>query len=67
MTPIVLLTGCAKDSRTVSDSPAICSGLETPIDQHADSLLDHNENTPAQVLLSGTRVIAAYDAGCRED
>lgn len=43
---------------------ALCDGLREPVDTFADILLEHQRNTPAEVINGGTRVIRGYDAGC---
>lgn len=47
-----------------ANDSALCSELKTPVDDLANSLLDNQEKTPANVINKGTVVIRGYDAGC---
>lgn len=58
----MLLSSCS--SVKVETSAGICEGLELPVDDLADALLDNQKETPDPVLITGTRVIKGYDAGC---
>jgi len=67
----MLLTACSISGtdKVVSDraaSGALCDGLSEPIDTFADTLLEYHKETPAQVIITGTRVIKGYDSGCED-
>lgn len=59
----MLMTACAT-SENVPPTSALCSGLQEPVDTFAQAILDNAEKTPAPVIITGTRVIRGYDAGC---
>jgi hypothetical protein len=59
---MMLLSSCASVN---SSSSGVCDGLREPVDTFADTLLDYAKETPEPVILSGTRVIKGYDAGCQ--
>jgi hypothetical protein len=63
----MLLTACSisETDKVVSDG-ALCDGLSEPIDTFADTLLKYQKETPAQVIITGTRVIKGYDSGCED-
>lgn len=59
----MLLSNCSNSDR-IPELNALCSGLEAPVDDLADSVLNNSEDTPDEVILSATKVIVAYDGGC---
>ena len=65
--PLMLLTACATSGIVTNEAndSALCTELKEPIDSLADTLLDFQGNTPAEVINGGTRVIRGFDAGCK--
>jgi len=70
--PLLMLTTACSISATdratdkeAADS-ALCDGLSDPIDNWADIILNYQRETPAPVIVAGTRVIKGYDAGCKD-
>jgi len=64
--PLLMLTTACSISgidKEANDS-ALCEGLKEPIDTWADTILEHQKETPAPVIIAGTRVIKGYDGGC---
>lgn len=57
---MLLVAGCGTVKPT-SDI-ALCGGLEPLVDDHADALLI--DGGPSSIV-TGTRLIAGYDAGCK--
>lgn len=58
---IALVAGCSS-VRLTSDN-AVCDGLEPLVDTHVNALL--LDGGP-QSLLSGDRLVAGFDAGCKK-
>jgi len=56
------LTDKATD-REAADN-ALCGGLKDPVDDLADAIIINQKETPAQVIVTGTRVIKGYDSEC---
>lgn len=66
---IMLLSSCATDRIDVQTSPGICDGLVQSIDELNDTTLRHVDDgifiiKYGDVVLSITRVIKGFDAGC---
>ena len=57
---LLTLAGCGVNETSVG----ICEGLQEPIDTFAETLLGEHKETPAPVIITGTRVIKGFDAGC---
>lgn len=62
---LMLLSGCWRIGSPVSEPPALCKGLSGPIDDLAQALVDNKEKTPAQVIITGARVVSGFDGGCQ--
>lgn len=60
---LMLLPSCFNSGR-IPEVNAFCAGLEAPVDELADTVLEHREETPGEVILSATTVVVAYDGGC---
>lgn len=58
-----LLLSCSSVGR-IPEVNAFCSGLATPIDTLADTILEYQTSTPDAVVLAATKVIVGYDGGC---
>lgn len=56
----LLVAGCS-NAKLISDS-ALCNGLEPLVNKHVDALLI--DGGP-QSIVSGERLVAGYDAGCK--
>lgn len=60
---VLAISGCS--SITIPQTSAgLCQGLEIPTDDLADTLLEHRNQTPGEVIVSAVKVIRGIDAGC---
>lgn len=63
--PLVMLTMLLSSCGIANvQTNGLCEGLQEPVDDLAQTLLDNAQKTPAPVIVTGTRVIQGYDAGC---
>lgn len=63
---VMLLPNCSTlgIDKEATDS-ALCSGLEVPVEEFSQELLDQQEKTPTGVILKGSKIVRIYDAGCK--
>lgn len=64
--PLVVVAVIPSCGITPNTSAGICDGLHDAIDDHAESIVENQKETPAQVIITGTRVIRGYDEGCKD-
>lgn len=59
----MLLLSCSGRDR-IAEMNAVCAGLQAPIDNLGNTVLDNATQTPGPVVIAVATVAKAYDAGC---
>lgn len=62
----MMLSACS-NSLAIPEFNPVCEGLRGALQSHVDELLTHQGDIPTDVLVTGSKLVAGFEAGCPDE